>query len=509
VTSGDIASPSGRLPLRPELSTRFAPATASAALLFLIVAFLTRAAVLGDPVVHIDEQFYLLVGDRMLHGMLPYVDLYDRKPIGLFLIYAGIRLLGGDGVIQYQIVAMLSAATTALIVYRIACRVAPPAGALTAGIAYLLYTLAFNGVGGQSPIFYNSVMAGAALLAMGVVTRPNQRHLTAAGAAIMMLVGMAIQIKYSVVFEGLFLGLSLLWRSWRDGRTPAKLVLQGLLWVGCALAPTALALWVYYAAGHLDAFVFANFESIFGRHEPRSMVFGRLLRTVLVLAPFWIILLKGLRSTSRPITPDWRFLQLWACAAVGGFLIFGSYYDHYALPLLVPLAALVSPWLAGEEALTGAGHGLLGFGLVSGAAIVLSFVHLEGNRAPFETMNALVKAHLNGGCLEVYEGPPALYRTAGACFVTRYVFPGFLNNAKEVTSLSGANTKEMATLLERRPTVIVMNEKPRPMISNLATRHLLEATVQRDYRLIGRLPLGTSTYLIFQRDGPPGTGSHA
>ena len=78
------------------------------------VALLFRAPVLGNPVVGGDEAFYLLVGDRMLHGLLPYVDIWDRKPFGLFLLYAATRLLGGEGIWQYQLVATVFAAGTAL-----------------------------------------------------------------------------------------------------------------------------------------------------------------------------------------------------------------------------------------------------------------------------------------------------------------------------------------------------------------------------------------------------------
>ena len=60
----------------------------------LAFAFLVRAQTFGNPVLGFDEQFYLLVGDRMLHGAIPYVDIFDRKPIGLFLIYDAIRELG-------------------------------------------------------------------------------------------------------------------------------------------------------------------------------------------------------------------------------------------------------------------------------------------------------------------------------------------------------------------------------------------------------------------------------
>jgi hypothetical protein len=50
----------------------------------LAFALLMRGQTFNDPVLGFDEQFYLLVGDRMLHGAVPYVDIFDRKPIGLF-----------------------------------------------------------------------------------------------------------------------------------------------------------------------------------------------------------------------------------------------------------------------------------------------------------------------------------------------------------------------------------------------------------------------------------------
>ncbi|MGC5220785.1 hypothetical protein, partial [Escherichia coli] len=40
---------------------------------YLAVGLVLRGATLGYPAIHIDEQFYLLVGDRMLHGAVPFV----------------------------------------------------------------------------------------------------------------------------------------------------------------------------------------------------------------------------------------------------------------------------------------------------------------------------------------------------------------------------------------------------------------------------------------------------
>ncbi len=77
------------------------------ALLLLLVALATRGALFGSPLIHSDEGFYLLVGDRMVQGAWPFVDIFDRKPVGLFLIFAAIRAVGGDGILLYQLAGLL------------------------------------------------------------------------------------------------------------------------------------------------------------------------------------------------------------------------------------------------------------------------------------------------------------------------------------------------------------------------------------------------------------------
>jgi hypothetical protein len=74
--------------MQPAPHSLRAGETLKAALVLGLLVLATRAWIFGNPVVHIDDQFYMLVGERMRLGDLPFVDVWDRKPIGLFLIYA-------------------------------------------------------------------------------------------------------------------------------------------------------------------------------------------------------------------------------------------------------------------------------------------------------------------------------------------------------------------------------------------------------------------------------------
>src|SRR5882757_1607087 len=87
----------------------------------LLLAVLVRLVTFGNPIVDIDEQYYFVVADAMRHGALPYVDIWDRKPIGLFLIYLPAALAGPvAGIYIYQMMALAAVLLTALIIARLA-----------------------------------------------------------------------------------------------------------------------------------------------------------------------------------------------------------------------------------------------------------------------------------------------------------------------------------------------------------------------------------------------------
>ena len=62
-----------------------------------LFTFVVRGAWFGDPNADIDEQLYSLIGNAMLDSQVPFVDLWDRKPYGLFALFAMAHAVGGPG----------------------------------------------------------------------------------------------------------------------------------------------------------------------------------------------------------------------------------------------------------------------------------------------------------------------------------------------------------------------------------------------------------------------------
>lgn len=493
----------------PRVEAASAPLWITAAVI-AAAALLIRSAHFGDPAYHIDDQFYLFTGRALLEGELPYVDIWDRKPIGLFLIYAAIGLLGGDGIVQYQLVAGLFAAATAFTIALIARRTCGAAGACLAGIAYLATIELIGGGGGQSPVFYNLLIANAALLTLRALDLPTGPQFLRTGAAAMALAGLALAVKQIAVVEGCFFGLVLVWTIWRRTGAIAPASRAAFLFAAIGAAPTAAAFLAYAALGQGEAWWFANISSIFLK-PPLGLGSGGmgLLLIAVALAPLALCAAFGLarRPWRGPggAARDARFIAGWTGAALIGLLAIPNFFDHYALPLTVPLS------VAAAGLFDSGRRGLLIGLLTASWGVVMS----AGGGAEAARLSArlhqdavrVVARHLRGGCLYVYEGPVNLYQATGACRASAYVFPDHLNSALEAHAIGIRPEAEVRALLARRPSVIVMADRIiHP--TNRATRTLVDEALKRRYRHVAALPVAVpgvrrTLHIWALREAPP------
>ena len=441
-----------------------------------------RALDLGNPVIQVDEEFYFVTARAIADGALPYVDIWDRKPIGLFLLYLPAAALPWRwGVLAYQLMAFASAVATAWLVARLADRAGWARGGTAAAVAYIVWLDLLGGVGGQAPVFFNLLMAGAGTLALS-----DRRR---AGIAALALVGLALQVKYSVVFEGVALGLYLLWRHWRGW---AAALAEGTLLVAVALLPTVAAFGVYAAAGQAPAFVFANFTSIFARvADPWPEQLGNAATLALILSPLVAMGFAG-AFAGGTATPLRRFLRGWLAVALAGVALFGSWFDHYGLPVLVPGCACAAGFFADRRRL---GSAILALAAAIGLARVVIDRH---NRGDGTQLAALAGAIGTGsGCLYVYSGETMLYPATGRCAPTRWIFPSHLSRTREAHAVGVDQADEVRRILATQPAAIVMRPPYRGERPEI--RAAVAATVRARYRLAARLPMGRERVEVWRR----------
>lgn len=382
----------------------------------LIFGLVTRWSVFGDLSYFSDENFYFIAGLRMHDGLLPYVGVWDRKGPGLFLTYYLITAFGSS-VLTYQIAAWLFAAATAALICRIAARFAGPLGSVLAGTLYLAALPLLGGAGGQTPVFYNAWIALAALLLVRSDPALRTGRAPPALFAAMALAGFAIAYKQTAAVEGIFFGLFALWRSWRAGLAPGRLagIAAGMALAGAA--PFLLFGLAYAALGHFPEFwhamVTANLtkpSDVAGDHWVRLYSLAQLAAPVLAAG------LLGLAAAeARPGVgdrPPRAFLAGWVIAALAGFLAVPNYYEHYVMPLLVPLC------VAGARALDrrplGLAFGLFGIFIYLAAAHDLPYVDRRPSRMAIEGIAAEIARRDPHPRLFVFEGPMQLYALVGS-----------------------------------------------------------------------------------------------
>ncbi|TAK98933.1 MAG: hypothetical protein EPO08_17675, partial [Rhodospirillaceae bacterium] len=441
--------------------------------LVILAAFVAilRWPYFNSPAIHIDEQFYLALADKWINGgLVPYVDVWDRKPIGIFAIYAVAIVAFKNAILGYQIIAAFFVVATGAIIMRIGRRLDDRRIPFFAAAIYAVAVMLMDGPGGQTPIFYNLPVT----IAVAIILRPisdeeplSQCRVTLRAFAACLLFGLAMQIQYTCVVEAVALSLYLLVTIWHRG----VLKVQGLAVLAggmafCGLLPTLLVGATYAAIGHWHEFFAANFESIFtkvlwrlnaqeyARRFLESSSFG------VAFLPFaaygvWLIFFDR-RSQERAVAL--RMIALWILAAFAGAIMLGIPERHYFLPTLAPLALLTSfGFLRFTERMNVAGrcaavlrHGLHGYGglaallvlPVTASYLIADINALQrGEPADIYAIGAYMKAHKTQGCPFVFNRLPILYYLGDACAPSTYMFPNHLSEIGEVRTPGGERLK--------------------------------------------------------------------
>jgi hypothetical protein len=445
------------------------------ALLLLLVSLALRWDTFGDPNMHGDEVFYFTVGQAMHEGIVPYVDVWDRKPFMLFALYyliAGIS----EHPLAYQLAASLSAAATALAIAAIGRRWSTPLGGLLAGMCYLFWLKPLQGFGGQSPVFYNLFIAVAALLVLRDLPALRAGRATPGVAAAMAAGGIAITIKTSALFEAAFLGLFAAVTLLRSRMAMPRALRIAGGWALLGALPTLTVAGGYWIGGHWTEFWHAMVTSNLAKDTGWET--ARLLMMFLFLSPILLLAAFGLMDQDKD---DRRFMLLWLLAAAAALAAVPNFYLHYGLPLLVPLCAAAARFLRHRVA------GAVATAAIGGIALAIAPFqpgHARRSQDAIAALATAVQQHIGGGPLMIYDGPPQLYRLTGQPFVTPLLFPTHLSHLleKDVSHLS--TLAEMERVLALRPGAVVMAVPPRNQPVNEETQRLVVGYVRQNCRFI-------------------------
>lgn len=223
-------------------------------LFFLCLSFLIRFPFFFRDYIDRDESTFILLGQSLVDGHLPYTQLWDLKPPFIFFLLGTVIALFGKSFMAIRITAVLVVASQALVTYLIALRFGPKKPALFAGILTVYLCSLFGSVQGLmsehvSTLFF---MFGIYIL---LRSQKNQALLYAG-----IVLGCSLMTKSNTVYA---LGLLFLFQLFRRGaKLPDKstVLRAGSLGLGILIV-IAISIAPYFLSGQgeiwLDAVYFA------------------------------------------------------------------------------------------------------------------------------------------------------------------------------------------------------------------------------------------------------------
>jgi 4-amino-4-deoxy-L-arabinose transferase-like glycosyltransferase len=436
-------------------------------LIFLTLSVLTRLPVLHRAVLDWDESLYFLMAQQWRLGHLPYTNVWDNKPLGIYVIFAAFQAVI-PGIAAIRMATMLFVALLACTVFRITeILTASRQAAWLAGVALVLASLSNDGLSANTELFMASFTA---LAVLGVLAEVPS---WVVGLAL----GCAVMVKDVAITEAPCIFLLLLYRQ-RDWRAGLSCLLG-------AAAPLAAALALYAANGQLPLWwecnVLANLRRAGVPLPASTVLWGLQTQAARWGGLYAAALLLALLGRGRSLAA--LFPPLWLLCALAGAASAKSFYDHYFLQALPPLCICL-----------GALYALLPPRLPLRAALVAAAL-AQPLRAAQQAMAYAISPDIistagadlaaqHPTSLYVFDAQPILYALANTPLPTRYVLPSVLTRTT-LPRVAGVDAPaEVARILATRPQFIARRAPaPNDLLTNQAIYAALDAALAQNYTL--------------------------
>lgn len=380
-----------------------------------------------------DEGVYIVMAQQWLRGNLPYVAVWDQHPPALPALLALGQAVIPDPVLGARLLAAAAVAVTAMVIHRFCAKHARRPGlGLVAALFYIVCTSRFGGLLANTEMFNNAIVAGASYLLFGAARRSGGDLAKAAGAAL--LLGIGLQIKYVILPESILLCLGYLAMRHTRDRDPRALAAPAALLIVAGCLPTMLAAGYFWHKGILGPFLDANIASnltYVGIVPSLPSIAGDVISGLAPLVgPVLLVgyaVARRFRASSRPKpVPVEGWVLLWAAAAALDICLPMKFYVHYFFALYPPLCIAgvlaLDRVAAGRRATFMSGCALLCLVAaplwIAGVARTIRFSTVDASR-----MIAKFAHDAGAGDMDlfVYNHDPVIYALAGVRPPTPYM----------------------------------------------------------------------------------------
>jgi 4-amino-4-deoxy-L-arabinose transferase-like glycosyltransferase len=278
----------------------------------------------------VDEGQYLLIAKKMLDGWVPYRDIVNDKPLGLYLSLIPAVLLGGKDIVRLRLYGALIGSLTPLLIFLIGERLKNRWAGLISAFAYMLIGI-FPGFGGY--LFITEPIANLFLVASFYILLFRKKTYSN-----FFLVGALATIACSIRQTCIFVFIPIIFGFICYGkRTDRKKTIAAFL-MGMGVIAIPMLLYLTLNSALWDAVYWCVYAPIrFGRGfglEDKVETFGSFLSFFYPLILFAVV-------TLWDMTRERKLLWLWLLSA---FLMAQVSYSllHNYLVLGPPLSILAA-----------------------------------------------------------------------------------------------------------------------------------------------------------------------
>lgn len=322
-------------PVAKIARVRATPWRARAGLLWVLGGcFAARWPFRHAPLIR-DEGEYAHLGQAILAGVTPYLDVYNQKTPLVFYGMATLQAVAGEALATLRVATTLYGLATALVLWLVARRLFDARAALVAVLAFCVMTFDQAGVVHSASCEFFGLLWSASTLALWYCGGARAALLAGVCA------GLAYQTKQSGVVLPIFLVADAAWLRLQGARRP-------LQEPACALAGfvavLAITLAWFASQGALGAYWTCtwtnNFAYVGARQAPWTTLATRVVSEILrVDLGLWVLGAAGLAGLAAT-RPTRRGSGLWLLlvGSVALALLGGNLSSHYYLPAVVPLA---------------------------------------------------------------------------------------------------------------------------------------------------------------------------
>jgi 4-amino-4-deoxy-L-arabinose transferase-like glycosyltransferase len=451
---------------------------------FILLSIALRFLSFQYSVIDHDESTYLVIAQETLDGKTLYVDVWDVKPPGIFLLFAALLKVFGHSICMIRLVAAVFIGLTAGFLFLSLKRWGiKQKHALFAGFSYILFCAVHKwNFAANTEIFF-LLFTAIGLFFFSGKKRPANFFLSG------LFIGLGFVIKYVVLFDiaAFWLFYVLFFRKEHN----IKQLLQNSLAMGLGFIIPYLSVFLYYYLGsNFDTFAFVSF--VVPRNYANSFDSIKavlfFLEFHLIYAPFVFLFILALwKGKNRKIV---YFSLIWYVFVWFIVLIPGKFFHHYYFQLLLPLAFLLPEAFNND---TKVQHFLLKQKkYILGVFILLylswniafqyqSFVKKKDYR---REVAKYLNEHLQENETIYCNYSSIIYFLTSTSTPQKYIHPSLLTKQEHIEAIAVDVEEEMRRIVQAEPDYMVIQGAPHPIIAKqIAERYLLQQIIADEVKI--------------------------